>query len=131
MSQNKLFGCDLPPGLHSALIDLAEGYQLIDRQDLKDSIHRHLNDMEVALRYNEFIDINTARKIAQTFDILMDELDQFGESDQAYIIGAARYFIREQDTVPDTKSILGLDDDVQVLNYVLDRVGLSEMKVTL
>ena len=131
MSQNSLFGSDLPPGLFSALNNLVKEYQLFDRQELKASIHKHLEDLGTALRYNEFIDIKTAKMIAKTFDILLEELDQFGENEQAYIVGAARYFVREQDTVPDTKSLLGLDDDVQVLNYVLDRVGWPEMKVEL
>ena len=35
------------------------------------------------------------------------------------------------DAEPDTLSLLGFDDDVAVLNYVLDQVGATELKISL
>ena len=42
---------------------------------------------------------------------------------------AARYFVRELDVDPDTTSLLGLEDDAAVINFVLDAIGQPELKV--
>jgi len=47
------------------------------------------------------------------------------------VIGAARYFVSTQDVNPGTKSVLGLDDDASMLNYVLAAIGRTDLLIEL
>jgi uncharacterized membrane protein YkvA (DUF1232 family) len=81
------------------------------------------------LQQNEFLDIALAEKIAAAVTTLLAEYEQHPPEHQALIVGAARYFIAEDDLEPDTGSILGFDDDARLLNAVLDAVDRPELKV--
>lgn len=72
-----------------------------------------------------------ARRIADRCAMLLDRYPQFREREQALIVGAARYFILQRDSLPDDTPFLGLEDDVQVINYVLAELGLSNQAVEL
>ena len=98
--------------------------------EIKD-IKEHVNRLEAALSYNEFLDIGAARKIAGVLDNLFSNYEDFPSEHRSLIVGAARYFIQDLDVDPDSTSVLGLDDDVQVLNYVLDQIGRSDLRVAL
>jgi uncharacterized membrane protein YkvA (DUF1232 family) len=84
-----------------------------------------------AMRQNEFIDIVLAEAIARTLDQLLKESGNYPENHRRLIIGAAHYFIQNQDAQGDISSILGFDDDVAVLNYVLKEIGRDDLKVDL
>ena len=99
--------------------------------DLKTEITNHVEEIKLALKHNEFLDIDTAERLANTLLILLDEYNQYPEQQQTLIAGAARYFVHPLDADPDTGSVLGLDDDTAVLNYVLDTIGKPELKVEL
>ncbi|MFQ5434135.1 MAG: hypothetical protein ACE5FD_04595, partial [Anaerolineae bacterium] len=79
----------------------------------------------------EFLDIDTAKRLAAVLITLLDEYSTFSPSHRALIIGAVRYFLQDRDAEPDTTSLLGFDDDTIVLNHVLAAIGLSERKVDL
>ena len=99
--------------------------------ELKSEITNHVDEIKQALQHNEFLDIDTAERLANTLLTLLEQIDQYPEQQQILIAGAARYFVHPLDADPDTGSVLGLDDDTAVLNYVLDTVGKPELKVEL
>ena len=129
MPQNSLFRSKLPEKIKQVLSSLSVGYENVDTIDLNRSINDHLSSLNAALKYNEFIDIATAQRLVEVFEIVFENYHQYDDREKSYIIGAARYFVRENDERPDSQSILGLDDDVQVVNYVLDIIGRSDLKV--
>jgi uncharacterized membrane protein YkvA (DUF1232 family) len=99
--------------------------------ELNKQIAAHLISVREALRYNEFIDLALAERIANTLTVLLEELANYPEGKQKLIVGAARYFTRDQDAQADFASILGFDDDATVLNYVLIKIGRIDLKVEL
>ena len=46
------------------------------------------------------------------------------------VVGAARYFVSENDEVPDAHSCTGLDDDVRVFNHVVALLGRVDLRIT-
>jgi len=93
------------------------------------AIADHVEEIKQALRYNEFLDVTTAEKLASVLLQLLGEYFLFDDEEKRLVAGAARYFVHPLDADPDTGSVLGLDDDTAVLNYVLERIGRPELKV--
>ena len=94
-------------------------------------IQNALQKMQEALSHNEFLDLTAANKIAETLTHLLMGYNRFPADQQALVVGAARYFIEKDDAEHDTDSILGLDDDIAVLNHVLDQIGYPDRKIHL
>lgn len=69
----------------------------------------------------------TATKIAQRLYYLIDNYQKLPQAKLPLVVGAIRYFIIEDDAVPDSTPIVGFDDDVRVLNHVLEELGLAAM----
>ncbi len=72
-----------------------------------------------------------SRRIAQSCEMLLSRYHHFKEREQALIVGAVRYFILQRDGLPDDTPFLGLEDDVSVLNYVLEELGLASSAIEL
>ena len=71
--------------------------------------------------------LETAQAIAERLYLLIDKHQSYPSEKLPLIVGAIRYFIIGEDSVPDHKPIVGFDDDVKVLNYVLDQLGLTDL----
>lgn len=56
-------------------------------------------------------------------------MGNFSPDQQRLVVGAARYFVSQDDEYPDTDTILGLDDDVSVFNHVIEQLGRSDLKM--
>ena len=98
---------------------------------LQDQVQLHVRRAHEALRHNEFLDVPTVENVATVIVELLDSYTDHSQEQQALIVGAARYFTEADDAEPDTLSLLGFDDDVAVLNYVLDRLGMVHRKLEL
>lgn len=132
MMRNSIFGKQLPQKLSRALQQHAsEFYDDCDIEELRLDLQAYLKKLEGALAHNEFLDIDTAKQMVGVFNNLLDHFDAFSNKEKALIFGAVQYFVQDRDAQPDTKSVLGLDDDVFVLNYVLDEIGRTELQVEL
>lgn len=97
--------------------------------ELPAAIQAHLTHVEAELRRNEFLDIDSARKIADLLFLLLDAIEEYEPDQQRLIVGAARYFTSGDDASPDTESLLGFDDDIEVINWMLDQIGHADMKI--
>ena len=123
-SQPNLWGSGrLDPRLEGYFRPLCTPLKEQGLSELKAEISDHVEEIKQALKHNEFLDIDTAERLANTLLILLNEYNQYPEQQQTLIAGAARYFVHPLDADPDTGSVLGLDDDTAVLNYVLDTIG--------
>jgi uncharacterized membrane protein YkvA (DUF1232 family) len=70
------------------------------------------------------VDPTLARELVSTSLRLLGTLnDETPESTRRLIQAAVRYFIIEEDADSDLDSILGLDDDAEVMNAVLKVLG--------
>jgi uncharacterized membrane protein YkvA (DUF1232 family) len=131
MKQIPMFGSSLPPQIAASFQTMCLECLPDDIDQLQDEVHAHVRKMELALSVNEFLDIATAKRIADVLAIVMKDYDQHTPQHRAWIAGAARYFIQDRDVEPDTLSVVGLDDDVAVLNYVLDQIGRTDLVIEL
>lgn len=119
----------LSPRLESALEPLCMAVPAAEVARLSACVAGHLQVIKEALRQNEFLDLELAEAVTNALLALLADYAQCPADHQALIAGACRYFVRMDDIKPDTASILGLDDDAEVLNYVLETIGRTDLKV--
>ena len=120
---------ELDPGLDAHFRPLCGLLSNEELTQLSIAIVDHVEEIRRALRHNEFLDIETAERLASTLQLLLGEYFLFSENDKKLVAGAARYFVNSLDADPDTGSVLGLDDDTAVLNFVVEAIGRPELKV--
>jgi uncharacterized membrane protein YkvA (DUF1232 family) len=101
------------------------------RTELLKEVHQHVFRARQALAVNEFLDVGMAERIAKTLVALLREIENHPQSKRRLVVGAARYFVKSNDSQADLTSLLGFDDDVAVLNYVLVELGKSEWRISL
>jgi hypothetical protein len=81
---------------------------------------------------SEFIDGELGEAIGRCCLALLDGLGQPPQSTEHQLVQVAcRYFALEEDTYADLGSLLGFDDDVEVLNVVLRILGREDLLVHL
>lgn len=122
---------ELPSQISTVFLPLCQALPAGHTTNLKENVSTHLQQVKAGIAHNEFLDLQTAVRITDLLHLLLDRYAQYDETQQALIVGAARYFIKDNDAAHDTHSFLGLDDDVTVLNYVLDKTGHTDKKITL
>lgn len=96
---------------------------------MRSAIHQHVAKLHAALHEHEFLDIATAQRIAEVLDLLLGEYHTFPAEHQRLIAGAAAYFVNNDDAEPDTASLLGFDDDRDVVNHVLTTIGYHDLHI--
>lgn len=85
---------------------------------LKIQVKRHMSDLEDAHERKEFLDLTTARELARMANRLLERYPTAEQADQRLIQAAVLYFVLDRDASPDSGSMLGLEDDAQVLHAV-------------
>jgi hypothetical protein len=58
--------------------------------------------------------------------LLLRLYTSFPKASQSLAVGAIRYLVRRTDGIDDDHPVRGLDDDVDVMNHVLERIGLAD-----
>lgn len=98
---------------------------------MRDDIDRHLLEIQKLARRQEMTPLDMAEGIASGLHQLLDDLSNFESVHQTAVLGAALYFVSTHDEIPDTDTILGLDDDAAVFNHVAKLVGRADLLVEL
>lgn len=118
---------DLPPETRDAYeryIKLPQASRVLLANKLDDYMETVLH----ASGENEFLDYPTAQKI----NLALRNLLEVCTDDQLlHVQAAAYYFVNSDDASPDLESILGFDDDAEVLNAVCRHLGHSQFEVVL
>jgi uncharacterized membrane protein YkvA (DUF1232 family) len=70
-------------------------------------------------------DKKAAEALTDCSRYLLSNYAQHSAAEQALIVAAVRYFILNDDALPDSTPDVGLDDDVRVMNYVLEELGIQ------
>ncbi|MFW6052129.1 MAG: hypothetical protein ACODAU_13205 [Myxococcota bacterium] len=96
---------------------------------LREQVQAHLAEFHAAARTNELLPVDLAESLAACLDRLLDAAASLPAADRALAVGAARYFVSDQDASPDLEGVLGLDDDVTVFNWVARRLGKPDLAV--
>ncbi len=72
------------------------------------------------------VNLGLAREIAQAASYLLDRYEEFKDSDRGLIVAAVKYFLSDGDGVADFQFASGLIDDAQVMNHVLEELGIKD-----
>ncbi|MFT3770142.1 MAG: SNF2-related protein [Minicystis sp.] len=94
---------------------------------LRRAVARHVDEVRQAAHHNELLPVDLAEQLAAGLDTLLGALPSLAAEAQPLVIGAARYFVSDDDAIPDTASVLGLDDDIAVFNAMVRRIGRRDL----
>ena len=97
---------------------------------LQAQVREHFNDLVRAQQRNELVAIDLAELLCVRLEGLLAAAGVFTSDARSSVVGAARYFISEDDAVPDDRTCTGLDDDVEVFNHVATALGRADLVIT-
>lgn len=110
--------------MRQPLMPLHDLYQQLSAYEAELNQRRRSRDPDV--------DATLARELMVACRHLLDTLSEDTAEDTRHMVQAAvRYFIIEDDAEADLNSILGLDDDAEVVNAVLTHLGYLDWLVEL
>ena len=58
--------------------------------------------------------------------LLLERYPHISEKHRALVVGALRYFVSDDDSFPDLEFASGFNDDAEIMNYVLEELGLEQ-----
>lgn len=121
---------DLPPELPSETLESYQRYlglNLASRTMLKNRIKNYLESLSFASGENEFLDLELAHKIRRSLEQLIEAC---ADEQLPHVQAAVSYFIESDDATPDLGSVLGFEDDAEVVNAVCSFTGHPTLKVS-
>ncbi len=77
------------------------------------------------------VDLELAERCAVVLQLLLDRYVELDDEKKGLVVGAIRYFVTDNDPLPDTVFATGFDDDVAVINYVVNELGMSEHMIAI
>ena len=99
--------------------------------DLLTQVRRYQQEITQTASVNDDVDLELARSLASAAVKLLGTVqDDTSEPNKRAIQAAVRYLVIEDDAESDTNSVIGLDDDTDVLNAVLRHLGHDKWTVT-
>jgi len=98
------------------------------RAVLTNKVNDYLVTVLNASGENEFLDYPTAQRISLS---LIKLLELCPEEHLPHVQAAVLYFVNSDDASPDLESILGFDDDADVVNAVCRFLGRPDLAVAL
>jgi len=117
----------LPPGVpeeaRTRLAELLEDPP-IPAEELLEQIEAYLGRIRQVVMQGAPLDVSAAERLATLSRHLVRQMGTLpGEAERRLVQAAVRYFVLEDDAEGDLVSILGLDDDDQVLQAVARHLG--------
>lgn len=92
---------------------------------LRDAVKDYISQFEELHVKHEVGDLELAKSLARVSEMLLARYQGFDAEQKALVVGAVRYFIEDNDPLPDSGFSSGLLDDAQVMNHVLERLGIE------
>ena len=107
----------------------AEELSIDATAELMLEVNSYLERIEQELTANAVIDLEAATKVSEACKRLLENYRSFPEPTRAAVVGAVRYFLDTADAEDDLSSFDGLEDDVQVINYVIINADMSSFGI--
>lgn len=118
----------LPPKIAARLAELRAA-PARSASDLRELVAAHRQRAEDIAENDPFVDVDRARRVADSCLALLDALPTLPDDARAWVRAACLYFADPDDEEDDFDSVVGFDDDAEVVNHVAARVGLSRLSV--
>ena len=109
--------------------ELREDLPAVALATLKTDVRSYFDHLVATQRRNELVAVDLAELLCVRLETLLAMAHQLAPAARGDIVGAARYFISEDDAVPDDRSCTGLDDDVEVFNHVAVAIGRPDLVI--
>lgn len=100
-----------------------------DKSHLTKLVNEYVDFAKQSLSHNEFIDIKSAERLAETSHFLISKLDSFNKEQKSLAVASIYYFVESDDDEHDFDSMFGFEDDIEVMNRVLEKLDLYEKKI--
>jgi uncharacterized membrane protein YkvA (DUF1232 family) len=103
---------------------------LVPTTELQGELRTYRQSLARNAQWNDEVDPRLAQALDNACVKLLSTVDaQTPPAERQAIQAAVRYFILEDDAESDLDSVIGLDDDAEVLNAVLAHLGRSDWSV--
>jgi len=93
---------------------------------LREAVKANLEQIKEQAQKNPSMDVEGAEALADMCNFLLDIYEDHPLAKKKLIIGAVRYFAVADDPFDDVMFASGFFDDMMVMNYVLEDLGIEE-----
>ena len=108
------------------ILERLDGEALVPLSALGAELAKYTSELREQAQHTEFYDLETAKKTAGLCQKLLVALRVEPDQAQHRLIQVAiRYFAFAKDAEDDNDSLIGFDDDLQVVIAVIEELGLS------
>jgi uncharacterized membrane protein YkvA (DUF1232 family) len=119
------------PQLSSEIRRILNGLQaeaLVPVTVLSSELEQYASQLDQQAKESEFFDLDTATRTAHLCRKLLAALPQVPDEHQHRLTQlAVNYFVLEEDAEDDSESLIGFDDDLQVVVAVIEELGLNHL----
>ena len=110
------------------ILDQLRGETLVPLNVLAHELAGYTNDLEDQAQRTEFFDLETAQRAATLCHKLLAALPAEPNENQHRLTQLAiNYFVLAEDAEDDNHSLIGFDDDLQVVIAVIEELGLDQL----
>ena len=113
----------VPVELQQTLTELMQE-EPVDPITLFGQVDAHVKAFEDEYRINEFVELETARRLREQARLLLDRWPSLTPGQKRVSQAAIQYFVLVEDVEEDF-DIGGLDDDLRVMAAVLEHLGVA------
>jgi hypothetical protein len=96
---------------------------------LRKRVEAHVLAARAAAASGGPVDLPRAEQLGKTCLALLDDFPNLAEDNRRLVQGACLYFADEGDDEDDFQSVMGLEDDVIIANYVLAQLGRVDLRI--
>lgn len=97
--------------------------------ELRALVQAHLAATRTASAASPWVDLEGAEQVAAACLALLDATDDLSPEHRSWVQAACLYFAESDDGEADFDSIVGFDDDAEIVNHVCDRVGRTDLRI--
>jgi uncharacterized membrane protein YkvA (DUF1232 family) len=116
-----------PENVESTFRDFCEALPNEAIPDVKQQLDQAVKTILRKSIENDLIETKLVNELYEASCALLERYEKFDKAGRAMVIGAIRYFVVEDDPLPDTGFSSGFYDDAKVMNYVIDQLGENEL----
>lgn len=111
-----------------SIVEQLAGEVLVSVKVLTDELQQYVEEIDTHSSNEEFFDDGTAKRIAALCWKLLDALPAEPDERQHRLTQLAiNYFVLAEDAQDDNHSMVGFEDDLQVVTAVIQELGLSHL----
>ena len=97
--------------------------------ELRGAVETHLEAVRIAAAGTPIIDLDLAERVGAACLMLLKDYRGASRARRRWIQIACRYFAQVHDGEDDFTSVIGFDDDADVVNHALEHLGRGDLHI--